>query len=161
MAGPLDLEVNGRPLRLEVDADRSLLDVLREELGLRGSHFGRGLGLCGACTVLVERRPVLACDTPLWSVAGKRVTTIEGIAVHGPARRVQQEFVRQNAAQCGYCTSGMVVACVGLLLANPAPSDTEIKAALDRNLCRCGSHLRILRAVGNAASVRPQGGGDE
>ncbi|UHL65025.1 (2Fe-2S)-binding protein [Paralcaligenes sp. KSB-10] len=148
-ADTIDLQVNGMPFKLEVDENRSLLDVLREELGLKGSHFGCGLGLCGACTVLVDRRPVPACDTPAWSVAGKEVTTIEGIAVHGLAKELQDEFVRQSAAQCGYCTSGMIVACTGLLLANNAPSDAEIKGALDGNLCRCGAHLRIVRAVQN------------
>ena len=148
----LEFEVNGEPRRLAVDAQRSLLDLLREELGLRGSHFGCGLGLCGACTVLVDDRPTLACDTPAWSVAGKRVTTIEAAGALALARCVQQEFIRHNAAQCGYCTSGMVMACVGLLLANPTPTDAELRAALDRNLCRCGSHLRILRAVRGAAS---------
>jgi nicotinate dehydrogenase subunit A len=148
----LEFEVNGEPCRLDVDADRSLLDLLREELGLRGSHFGCGLGLCGACTVLVDDRAALACDTPAWSVAGKRVTTIEGAAALALARCVQQEFIRHNAAQCGYCTSGMVMACVGLLLADPLPSDARLRAALDRNLCRCGSHLRILRAVRGAAA---------
>lgn len=148
----LEFEVNGEPRRLEVDADRSLLDLLREELGLRGSHFGCGLGLCGACTVLVDDRPMLACDTPAWSMAGKRVTTIEGAGALALARCVQQEFIRHNAAQCGYCTSGMVMACVGLLLADPMPTDAQVRAALDRNLCRCGSHLRILRAVRSAAA---------
>jgi len=151
---PLALEfvVNGEPRRLDVDADRSLLDLLREELGLRGSHFGCGLGLCGACTVLVDDRATFACDTPAWSVAGKRVTTIEGAKTLALARCVQQEFIRHNAAQCGYCTSGMVMACVGLLLADPAPSEAQVRTALDRNLCRCGSHLRILRAVRGAAA---------
>lgn len=148
----LQFEVNGEPRRLWVDADRSLLDLLREELGLRGSHFGCGLGLCGACTVLVDDRPMLACDTPAWSVMGKRVTTIEGAGAGALARCVQQEFIRHGAAQCGYCTSGMVMACVGLLLANPMPTDAQLRAALDRNLCRCGSHLRILRAVHSAAA---------
>lgn len=153
MSGPLDLNINGMPVKLELDENRSLLDVLRAEMGLTGSHFGCGSGLCGACTVLVNQRPALACDTPVWSVAGKSITTIEGVAAHELGQKVQDEFMRCNAAQCGYCTSGMVMACVGLLWADSAASDTQIKNALDGNLCRCGAHLRIVRAVKNVSAA--------
>lgn len=153
MNGSLNLNVNGVPCKFELDQNRSLLDVLRTELRLTGSHFGCGSGLCGACTVLVNQRPALACNTPMWSLAEKSVTTIEGIAEHELGQKIQDELIRCNAAQCGYCTSGMVMACVGLLAAGAVVSDAQIKSALDGNLCRCGVHLRIVRAVKNVSAA--------
>lgn len=144
------IQVNGARHELDAQDQRFLLDILRNELGLKGSHFGCGEGNCGACMVLVDDVPVYACNTPLWSVAGKQVVTVEGLADRPIGARVQRAFVRHGAAQCGYCTSGMVVAATGLLAGNSCPSGKEIREHMARNLCRCGSHLRVIRAIGDA-----------
>ena len=123
-----------------------LLDVLRDELGLKGARLGCGANQCGACHVLVDGRSMAACDTPLWSVQGKAVTTVEGLDA-----RLRQAFVDEQAAQCGYCSSGMLVAAAALLRSQPRPTEAEVRLALDGHLCRCGAHNRIVRAVLRAA----------
>ena len=132
-----------------------LLDVLRDELGLKGTRLGCGANQCGACHVLVDGRSMAACDTPLWSVQGKAVTTVEGLDA-----RLRQAFVDEQAAQCGYCSSGMLVAAAALLRSQPRPTEAEVRLALDGHLCRCGAHNRIVRAVlaaadGLAAGAQP------
>jgi nicotinate dehydrogenase subunit A len=144
-------EVNGRACAVQAEADTPLLYVLRNDLGLKGAKFGCGLGQCGACTVLLDGHAINACDTPLWSVAGKKVTTVEGLADGDRISVLQQAFVDEQAVQCGYCISGMLMAASALLAANPQPSLEQIKAAMDRNLCRCGTQARILRAVQRAS----------
>lgn len=151
------IDINGSPHSIDADESRSLLDVLRNELHLTGSHFGCGQGLCGACMVLVDGRAIFACDTPLWSVAGKSITTIEGVDQIELGAKLQQAFIDHAAAQCGYCTSGMLISAVALLSANPHPSDQQIRQEMDRNLCRCGSHLRIIAAIRGVADALPQG----
>jgi aerobic-type carbon monoxide dehydrogenase small subunit (CoxS/CutS family) len=144
------LRVNGRTHEVQGDPDDSLLSVLRYDLDLTGSKFGCGEGACGACTVLVDNQAQRSCVTRLSTVAGKSVTTIEGL---GGTRLhpVQQAFLDAEAFQCGYCTPGMVMATVGLLRTNPAPSDADIARVMDRNVCRCGTYPRIVRAVKLAA----------
>ncbi len=150
-AAPISFTLNGRDVAVEIDGDVPLLDVLRNTLALKGTRFGCGLEQCGACNVLVDGKAIASCTLPLWSVAGKAVTTIEGLGTPGAPHPLQQAFLDEQAAQCGYCTSGMIVSAAALLRDNPAPTMDEIKAALDRNLCRCGSHNRIVRAVQRAA----------
>jgi nicotinate dehydrogenase subunit A len=144
--------VNGRRYEVDAEDDTPLLYVLRNHLGLKGTRFGCGIGLCGACFVLADGRPVYSCDTPLWSVAGKSIRTVEGLGDDGEPHPVARALVEEQAAQCGYCMSGIVVAAAALLDANPDPTDAEVRAALDPNLCRCGSHNRVVRAVLRAAS---------
>jgi len=151
--GTLTFTVNGAPRTVDAAPDTPLLDVLRNTLGLTGSRFGCGLDQCGACNVLLDERAVAACSTPLWSVAGKSVTTIEGLGTPEHPHPLQTAFLAEQAAQCGYCTAGMIVSAAALLARNPAPSDADVRAALDRNLCRCGSHNRIVRAVRRAAGA--------
>jgi nicotinate dehydrogenase subunit A len=144
--------VNGRREEVRTERDTALLYVLRNHLGLKGTRFGCGLGLCGACLVLVDGRPAYSCDTPMWAVKDLKVTTVEGL---GPPERphpVAQAIIDGQAAQCGYCISGVVISAAGLLAANDDPSEDEVRAALDRNLCRCGAQNRIVRAVLAAAS---------
>ena len=150
-----ELVVNGERRRVGAAPDAPLLYVLRNDLGLLGSRFGCGTGQCGACFVLVEGRAVPSCDTPLWSVAGKTVTTVEGLGgKDGALHRVQEALLAEQAAQCGYCISGIAVSAAALLQSNPSPSEAQVRAALDRNLCRCGAHNRIVRAVLRAAGTR-------
>ena len=144
--------VNGVQRTVEADPDTPLLDVLRNALGLKGSRFGCGLDQCGACNVLVDGRAVASCSTPLWSVAGKAVVTIEGLGTPAAPHPLQEAFLAEQAAQCGYCTAGMIVSAAALLAVRPSPSTAEVRAALERNLCRCGSHNRIVRAVQRAAA---------
>lgn len=143
--------LNGADISVDANPDRSLLDILRGELGLTSPHFGCGAGECGACNVIVGDRAVNSCDTPLWSVADKDVTTLEGLGSADRPHPLQRAFIAEQAMQCGYCISGILVSAAALLRQNPSPSSDEVKAALDRNLCRCGSHNRIVRAVLRAA----------
>lgn len=143
--------VNGVRHELAADPDTPVLYILRNDLRLKGTKFGCGLGQCGACAVLLEDRNVTSCDLPLWAVAGKRVTTIEGLGNAEKPSAVQRAFIAEQAAQCGYCTSGMIVAATALLHGNPRPEEMDIKRSLARNLCRCGTHARIVRAVQRAA----------
>ena len=152
MPNRVRLTVNGAERAIEAEADTPLLYALRDNLGLKGTRFGCGSGLCGACFVLVDGHPTPACDTPLWSVEGKRVTTVEGLAGPDSQHPLQEAFLAEQAAQCGYCTSGVLISAAALLASNPKPSETEVRAALDRNLCRCGSHNRMVRAILRAAA---------
>ncbi len=153
MIASFALTVNGTPRTIEADGETPLLDVLRNALELKGSRFGCGLDQCGSCNVLLDGRAVAACSTPLWAAAGKDVTTIEGLGTPAAPHPLQQAFLVEQAAQCGYCTSGMIVSAAALLQQNPSPTKAQIVAALDRNLCRCGSHNRIVRAVQRAAGM--------
>ena len=179
---PITLHVNGRVLSLVVDGSAPLLAVLRNDLGMNGPKYGCGLGECGACTVLVDGMAARACAIPLAGVAGREVTTLDGLATAAemypeppaglnpllPARQhpegaarlhpVQQAFIDTQAAQCGYCLNGMVMATVALLRRQPQPSDAQVRAALSHNLCRCGTHLEILAAVQRAAVLMAAAG---
>ena len=143
--------VNGAQQRLEVEGSRSLLSVLRVELGLTGTKYGCGTGECGACTVLVDGEAVRSCVVPVSRVRGRRVTTIEGLASKGRLHPVQEAFLEAQAFQCGYCTPGMIMGTVALLSRNPMPSELEIREALAGHLCRCGVYARVIRAVQLAA----------
>ena len=149
--------VNGHVREVCAEPDTPLLYVLRNHLGLKGTRFGCGLGVCGACLVLVDGHPTYWCDTPLWSVEGKDVTTVEGLGPDGEPHPVARSIVTHQAAQCGYCMSGIVVRAARLLADKPDPSDAEVREALDDNLCRCGSHNRVVRAV-LAAAAEMRGG---
>ena len=145
------LNVNGAEHCVNAEADTPLLYVLRNDLKLKGTRFGCGLGQCGACNVLVDGRSVQSCDMPLWAAAGKIITTIEGLGTIERMHALQRAFVDEQAAQCGYCINGAIISAAALLAKNPTPTEVDIRAALDRNLCRCGSHTRIIRAVARAA----------
>ena len=145
--------LNGRPVTLETDPERTLLWVLRTDLGLTGTKYGCGEGICGSCTVVVDGSAVRSCETALKEVAGKTVTTIEGLAHGDELHPLQKAFVEHGGFQCGYCTPGMIMNAVGLLAKHPHPSRAEIVAGMDNNLCRCGAHQRIVAAVGAAAKA--------
>ncbi|MEO3868552.1 (2Fe-2S)-binding protein [Nonomuraea sp. B12E4] len=145
------LTVNGTPVEVTTDPQAPLLDALRGELGLAGTRFGCGEGMCGACFVLLDGRVAAACDTPLSAAAGGAVVTVEGLAPGDEAHPVQRAILAEQAGQCGYCLSGMMVSAAALLADEPRPSEEAVVAALDRNLCRCGVHRRIVRAVLRAA----------
>jgi nicotinate dehydrogenase subunit A len=145
------LTVNGRRVAVCTEADTPLLYVLRNHLQLKGTRFGCGRGVCGACFVLVDGRAVYSCDTPVWAVEGKAITTVEGLDRAGTPHPVAKAMQDAQAAQCGYCMSGIVVNAAALLTDNRRPSRDEVCAALDRNLCRCGAHNRVVRAVLAAA----------
>ena len=151
-----ELEVNGQRRSVSAGPDTPLLYVLRNDLGLVGSRFGCGTGQCGACFVIVEGKAVPSCDTPLWSVSGKEITTVEGLGKGGELHPVQKALLAEQAAQCGYCSSGIAVAAAAFLSINRTPSEKQVREALDRNLCRCGAHNRVVRAVLRAAKeMRP------
>lgn len=160
MTQAFDFEVNGKRVSVAPTSDDTpLLDVLRNTLGLMGTRFGCGLEQCGSCTVLIDGQPEKSCVKPVWSVAGKSVVTIEGLGSKEKPHPLQQAFLDEQAGQCGYCLSGIIVSAKALLDKNPAPTRAEIAAALDGNICRCGSHNRILRAVQKAAATMRAGGG--
>jgi nicotinate dehydrogenase subunit A len=144
------LRVNGVDHQFTSDPQTSLLLALRGELGLVGTRFGCGLGLCGACNVLVDGAPVHSCDTPLWAVAGRDVVTVEGLGTPEEPHPVQRAFLDERALQCGFCGAGMVVSAAALLAGTPDAAEADIRAALDANLCRCGAHNRIVRAITRA-----------
>lgn len=158
MLRTLSFTLNGKGVHLETEDGRMLLWVLRSDLGLTGTKFGCGEGFCGACTVLLDGEPVRSCSTPLKEVAGKKVTTIEGLEKRGKLHPVQDAFARHHAFQCGYCTSGMIMAAAALLERTPKPSREQVAQHLEGHLCRCGSHPRILDAVADAASGKAKGG---
>ncbi|MDQ3818934.1 MAG: (2Fe-2S)-binding protein [Acidobacteriota bacterium] len=147
----IELLVNGTKHRVEADAERSLLSVLRDEFDLTGTKYGCGEGQCGACTVLVEGQPVRSCRTPLGTLAGKQVTTIEGLEREGRLHPLQEAFLEMGAMQCGYCIAGMIMSGVGLLSKNSRPTEQEIARAMQGNVCRCGTHPRIVAAINRAA----------
>ena len=146
-----ELSINGEARAVEADADTPLLWVLRDHLGMTGTKFGCGRAQCGACTVLIDGEPVRSCVTMSSAAAGRSVTTLEGLRETGKPGKLQQAFIDEQAAQCGYCASGMILQAQALLDRNPNPTDGEVRSALDGNLCRCGSHNRIVRAVLRAA----------
>ena len=148
------IEVNGRQHTVDAEVETPLLYVLRNDLKLKGARFGCGTGACGACTVAIDGKAVQSCDISLAGAAGKRITTIEGIGGSGSKGKMhalQSAFIAEQAAQCGYCTSGIIMTAYALLVRNARPSEAEIRAALDGNICRCGTHVRILRAIRRAA----------
>jgi len=149
-----DFSVNGKPVSVTLDnEDTPLLNVLRNELGLMGTRFGCGLEQCGCCMVLIDGAPEKCCAKPVGSIGGKEITTIEGLGSPEHPHPLQQAFIDEQAGQCGYCLSGILISAKALLAANPSPTRAEIAQALDGNICRCGSHNRILRAVEKAAAV--------
>ena len=148
---PTEIIVNGVRHAVDAEPETPLLSVLRDDLELTGTKYGCGEGQCGACTVLIDGAPARSCITRLSSVAGKRITTIEGLAAGGRLHPVQEAFLHAGAMQCGYCTAGMIVASAGLLASNPNPSEAQIKQALEGNVCRCGTYPRIVAAVRMAA----------
>ncbi len=148
----IPLHVNGRSTRVTVDdPDMPLLYALRDNLGLHGPRFGCGLGQCGTCTVHIDGRPVRSCVTSVSAASHRKIVTLEGLGTADKLHAVQKAFIEEQAAQCGYCISGMIMQAAALLAQKPHPSDAEIKQALADNLCRCGTHLRIVRAVKRAA----------
>jgi nicotinate dehydrogenase subunit A len=151
MAERMVLKVNGRDCEVTAAPDTPLLYVLRNDLGLKGSRFGCGAGHCGACTVLLDGNAVQSCDVPLWSAAGRAVTTIEGLGSPDAPHPLQRAFIDEQAVQCGYCINGIIMSAAALLARNRRPARAEIAAALERNLCRCGTHVRVLRAIERAA----------
>jgi aerobic-type carbon monoxide dehydrogenase small subunit (CoxS/CutS family) len=159
MAKITELRVNDTRHPIDVDPQRSLLSVLRDDLGLTGSKYGCGEGQCGACTVLIEGQATRSCITPVAAAAGRRITTIEGLEKNGHLHPVQAAFLESDALQCGYCTPGMIMSAVALLKTNPHPSEAQITHSLEGNVCRCGAYPRILAAVRRAAT--PGGKADE
>ena len=150
----IPLTVNGKAVAINADDPQMpLLYALRDDLGLHGPRFGCGLSQCGACSVHVEGKPVRSCVMPLAAVAGKKVVTLEGLGTAGKLHPLQKAFIDEQAAQCGYCINGMIMQAAALLQTNRKPSEQEIKAALEENLCRCGTHLRIVRAVKRASET--------
>ena len=145
------LSVNGTEHEITAAADTPLLYVLRNDLGLKAAHFGCGTGQCGACRVLQDGHAVASCDTPLWAAAGKSITTVEGLGDGAHPHPLQSALIAEQAGQCGYCLPGILISAAALLERNPMPSESEVRVALDQNLCRCGSHNRIVRAVLRAA----------
>lgn len=148
----IQFQLNGAATTVNAEPDQTLLDVLRGRLGVTGAHFGCGAGECGACYVMVDDRAMGSCDMPMWSVADKDVVTVEGLGTAGAPHPLQRAFIAEQAMQCGYCVSGILISAAALLKRNPSPTEAEVRAALDRNLCRCGSHNRMVRAVLRAAA---------
>jgi len=155
----ISFNVNGKPVRLTLDGNRPLLWVLRTELGLTGTKYGCGEGLCGACTVLVNDEPARACQTVVKDVRGKNVVTIEGLARGAALHPIQEAFIAHDAMQCGFCTPGMILTAYGFLRKNPRPSREDIIKGMDDHLCRCGSHTRIVQAIETAAAKMKGGTG--
>jgi nicotinate dehydrogenase subunit A len=148
-----DFVVNGRPVSVATDSAAPLLSVLRDELNLRGSKFGCGTEQCGACMVLIDGKPEYSCSREIATIAGKSVTTIEGLANDGALHPLQQALLDEQAGQCGYCLSGILISAAALLAKNPTPSRADVIAALDPHLCRCGIHNRVIRAVQKAGAT--------
>ena len=149
----IKLDINGRTHEIDADPATPLLYVLRDDLALNGAKFGCGLGQCGACTVLADRQPIFSCLTPISVLQGKRLRTLEGLGTPRRPHPVQRAFIEEQAAQCGYCIPGMIMRAQALLERNAAPSRAEIRRHMNANLCRCGTHMRILRAVERAAGL--------
>jgi aerobic-type carbon monoxide dehydrogenase small subunit (CoxS/CutS family) len=156
MTKTIRLRLNGKPTTLETDGERTLLWVLRDDLGLTGTKFGCGEGICGACTVVVDGKAVRSCSVPVSSVDGSEVVTIEGLAHDGSLHPLQEAFAEHGGFQCGYCTPGMIMNAYALLRASPKPSRDAIVKGMENNLCRCGAHQRIVAAIEDV--VRGKGG---
>ena len=150
----IELNVNGRSVSVNAEADTPLLWVLRDDIGLTGTKFGCGLALCGACTVHLDGAAVRSCQTPLSAAAGKKVTTIEAMAGDGVGKRVQAAWIAHDVPQCGYCQSGQIMSATALLTAKPKPTDADIDAAMAGNICRCGTYPRIRAAIHKAAGSK-------
>ena len=157
MTEPIRFSFNGKTTVLDVEEERMLLWVLRTELGLTGTKSGCGEGFCGSCTVLVNDKPERSCQLPMSDVAGKKILTIEGMASDGKLNPVQAAFVEHDALQCGFCTPGMILSAYGLLLENPKPTRQQIIDHMEDNLCRCGAHVRIVKAIETAAAEMRKG----
>lgn len=153
MAERYNLTVNGKACTVEAESDTPLLYILRNDLKLKGARYGCGQGQCGSCAVIMDGKDIFSCDTPLWSAAGKSITTVEGIGSREQPHPLQQAFIDEQAAQCGYCITGIIMAAKALLDRKPQPSDDDIDQALERHLCRCGTHNRIRRAIHKAAQA--------
>jgi aerobic-type carbon monoxide dehydrogenase small subunit (CoxS/CutS family) len=153
----ISFKLNGKKAAILVDPTETLLWVLRNQLELTGTKFGCGMGFCGSCTVLIDNEPVRSCTVSVGEVAGKDILTIEGLAKNGKLHPVQKAFVDNDALQCGFCTSGMIMNATGLLIKNPSPTTQQIKEGMEDNLCRCGAHVRIIDAV-HAAAKEMKGG---
>jgi aerobic-type carbon monoxide dehydrogenase small subunit (CoxS/CutS family) len=151
----IELDVNGRRHAVDAEGDTPLLYVLRDHLAMNGAKFGCGLGQCGACTVIVDGKAVFSCVTPISVLGGRAIRTIEGLGTPDRPSPLQRAFIDEQAAQCGYCIAGMIMRAQALLDANPSPSDAEIRRHMAPNLCRCGTHMRILRAIRRAAQRVP------
>jgi len=151
MVETINFQLNGKPVRLKVDGGRKLLWVLRTDLALTGTKYGCGKGICGACTVLINQKAVRSCQIPVKEINGQKVLTIEGLAQNGNLHPLQKAFMAQNALQCGFCTPGMILNALSLLTENPEPTEKDIIEGMNDNLCRCGAHLRIVRAIQQAA----------
>lgn len=149
----ITITVNGQPHQLDVDPATSLLYVLRNDLELNGAKFGCGLGQCGACTVIVDGEAVFSCLTPVVALEGRTINTIEGLGSEQNPGPLQRAFIEEQAAQCGYCIAGMIMRAQALLMRNSSPSDQQIRAHMEPNLCRCGTHMRILRAIRRASDA--------
>ena len=149
----MKLQVNGRQRSVQAEENTPLLYVLRNDCDLKGTRFGCGVAQCGSCHVLVDGKSLPSCDLPLWAAEGKSIVTVEGLANHGVLHPLQQAFIDEQAAQCGYCLSGILVGAAALLADHPQPTEIEVRNALDKHLCRCGTHNRIVRAVLRAAAV--------
>jgi aerobic-type carbon monoxide dehydrogenase small subunit (CoxS/CutS family) len=159
MQRTITFTVNGELKSIATDVNRPLLDVLREDLGLMGCKFGCGERQCGACTVLVNGRPTFSCSTRVATANNRKIETIEGLSDGETLHPVQEAFLAEGALQCGYCTPGMIMNAVSLLRQKPKPTEDEIRTAMDRNMCRCGTHVRIMRAVARAAEAGAANGG--
>ena len=153
MQRTISFTLNGKPASVTTDDERMLLWVLRSDLGLSGTKFGCGAGLCGACTVIVDQQAVRSCSVPIKDIAGKRVVTIEGLANGDKLHPIQEAFLKHHAFQCGYCTSGMLLNAYALLLKTPQPTRAQILQHMEDNLCRCGAHVRIVEAIQEAAGA--------
>jgi isoquinoline 1-oxidoreductase alpha subunit len=147
------INVNGIPRRVDVDPDTPILWVLRDVLGMTGTKFGCGLGLCGACTIQLDGKPLRSCITPISAVAGKRITTIEAIGATPVGKKIQQAWIDLEVPQCGYCQSGQIMSASALLATKPSPTDSDIDAAMSGNICRCGTYARIREGIKRAAHV--------
>lgn len=157
MEEKISFQLNGKKVDFADDPGQTLLWVLRNHYGFTGTKYGCGMGYCGACTVLIDDEPVRSCTIPMRDLTGKRVVTIEGLAVNGKLHPLQKAFMEHDALQCGFCTPGMIMNAAGLLKKNPSPTTEEIKAGMEDNLCRCGAHVRIIEAVKTAA-IEMKGG---
>ena len=151
MIETINFELNGNPAELSIDPNTLLMWALRDDLGLTGTKYGCGLGFCGSCTILLDNEPVRSCMLPVSDAAGKKVITIEGLSRNGTLHPIQKAFMQKDALQCGYCTPGMIMNALGLLIRNPEPSSKEIIEAMEDNLCRCGAYGRIIEAIQMAA----------
>lgn len=155
----IKLDVNGRSFEIDVDPNTPLLYVLRDDLQLNGARFGCGLGQCGACTVLLDDRAVLSCVVPVSVVQGRKVSTLESLGTIDKPGPLQRAFIEEQAAQCGFCIPGMIMRAQSLLLRNPSPTPEEIRKHMSPNLCRCGTHMRIVRAIARAAAAMREASG--